>query len=160
MACLLAVPLPIRFLAKKELFRVPVLAQGMRMVGIIEVDREARGAVHSEVNRQSRELIEKGRSLIIYAEGTRPRNGVMKPFKKGAFTMAITSGLPVLPLSIHGSFEAWPPGTPLVRGGVIKVILDKPVETEGMSTSDTGDLRDQVREVIAGRVEALGGVVG
>jgi len=142
MACLLAVPLPIRFLAKKELFRVPVLAQGMRMVGIIEVDREARGAVHSEVNRQSRELIEKGRSLIIYAEGTRPRNGVMKPFKKGAFTMAIRSGLPVLPLSIHGSYEAWPPGTPLVKGGVIRVVLDKPVETEGMSNSDTGDLRD------------------
>ena len=160
MACLLAVPLPIRFLAKKELFRVPVLAQGMRMVGIIEVDREARGAVHSEVNRQSRELIEKGRSLIIYAEGTRPRNGVMKPFKKGAFTMAITSGLPVLPLSIHGSYEAWPPGTPLVRGGVITVVLDKPVETEGMTASDTGYLRDQVREVIAGRVEALGGAVG
>jgi 1-acyl-sn-glycerol-3-phosphate acyltransferase len=160
MACLLAVPLPIRFLAKKELFRVPVLAQGMRMVGIIEVDRQARGAVHSEVNRQSRELIEKGRSLIIYAEGTRPRNGVMRPFKKGAFTMAISSGLPVLPLSIHGSYEAWPPGTPLVRGGVIKVILDKPVETEGMTASDTGDLRDQVREVIAGRVEALGGAVG
>ncbi len=117
MACLLAVPLPIRFLAKKELFRVPVLAQGMRMVGIIEVDREARGAVHSEVNRQSRELIEKGRSLIIYAEGTRPRNGVMKPFKKGAFTMAISSGLPVLPLSIHGSYEAWPPGTPWSGAG-------------------------------------------
>ncbi|MET0696097.1 MAG: lysophospholipid acyltransferase family protein [Acidimicrobiia bacterium] len=160
MACLLAVPLPIRFLAKKELFRVPVLAQGMRMVGIIEVDRQARGAVHSEVNRQSRELIEKGRSLIIYAEGTRPRNGVMKPFKKGAFTMAISSGLPVLPLSIHGSYEAWPPGTPLVRGGVITVVLDKPIETDGMSTPDTGDLRDQVREVIAGRVEAMGGAVG
>jgi 1-acyl-sn-glycerol-3-phosphate acyltransferase len=160
MACLLAVPLPIRFLAKKELFRVPVLAQGMRMVGIIEVDREARGAVHSEVNRQSRELIEKGRSLIIYAEGTRPRNGVMKPFKKGAFTMAIRSGLPVLPLSIHGSYEAWPPGKPIVRGGVIRVVLDKPIETEGLTTSDTGDLRDQVREVIAGRVETLGGAVG
>jgi 1-acyl-sn-glycerol-3-phosphate acyltransferase len=160
MACLLAVPLPIRFLAKKELFRVPVLAQGMRMVGIIEVDREARGAVHSEVNRQSRELIDKGRSLIIYAEGTRPRNGVMKPFKKGAFTMAIRSGLPVLPLSIHGSYEAWPPGKPIVRGGVITVVLDKPIETDGMSTSDTGDLRDQVREVIAGRVEAMGGAVG
>jgi 1-acyl-sn-glycerol-3-phosphate acyltransferase len=160
MACLLAVPLPIRFLAKKELFRVPVLAQGMRMVGIIEVDREARGAVHSEVNRQSRELIEKGRSLIIYAEGTRPRNGVMKPFKKGAFTMAIRSGLPVLPLSIHGSYEAWPPGKPIVRGGVIRVVLDKPIETEGLTTSDTGDLRDQVREVIAGRVESMGGAVG
>ncbi|HEX6146427.1 MAG TPA: lysophospholipid acyltransferase family protein [Acidimicrobiia bacterium] len=159
MACLLAVPLPIRFLAKKELFRIPVLAQGMRMVGIIEVDREARGAIHTDVNRQSRELIEKGRSLIIYAEGTRPRNGVMKPFKKGAFTMAITSGLPVLPLSIHGSYQAWPPGTPLARGGSIRVIIDKPIETEGLSTSDTGELRDQVREVIAARVSSMGGEI-
>jgi 1-acyl-sn-glycerol-3-phosphate acyltransferase len=159
MACLLAVPLPIRFLAKKELFRVPVLAQGMRLVGIIEVDREARGAIHSEVNRQSRELIEQGRSLIIYAEGTRPRNGVMKPFKKGAFTMAIRAGLPVLPLSIHGSYEAWPPGKPVVRGGLIRVVIDKPVETEGMTSADTGDLRDQVREIIGGRVAEMGGAV-
>ena len=159
MACLLAVPLPIRFLAKKELFRIPVLAQGMRTVGIIEVDREARGAVHAEVNRQSKELIDKGRSLIIYAEGTRPRNGVMKTFKKGAFTMAISTQLAVLPLSLHGSYEAWPPGTRLIRGGQIKVVLDKPIETEGLSHSDTGDLRDQVREVIAGRVTEMGGAV-
>ncbi len=159
MACLLAVPLPIRFLAKKELFRIPVLAQGMRAVGIIEVDREARGAVHAEVNRQSKELVTKGRSLIIYAEGTRPRNGVMKPFKKGAFTMAIAGQLPILPLSIHGSYEAWKPGTPIVRGGHIKVILDKPIETEGLNHSNTGELRDQVREVIADRVNAMGGVV-
>jgi len=160
MACLLAVPLPIRFLAKKELFKIPVLAQGMRTVGIIEVDREARGAVHAEVNRQSKELIAKGRSLIIYAEGTRPRNGVMKPFKKGAFTMAIAAQLPILPLSIHGSYEAWPPGVRLVRGGRIKVVLDKPIETEGLKHSDTGDLRDQVREVIAGRVTDMGGAIG
>lgn len=159
MACLLAVPLPIRFLAKKELFKIPVLAQGMRTVGIIEVDREARGAVHAEVNRQSKELIAKGRSLIIYAEGTRPRNGVMKPFKKGAFTMAIAAQLPILPLSISGSYEAWPPGVRLVRGGRIKVVLDKPIETEGLKHSDTGDLRDQVREVIAGRVAEMGGAV-
>ncbi len=160
MACLLAVPLPIRFLAKKELFKIPVLAQGMRTVGIIEVDREARGAVHAEVNRQSKDLIAKGRSLIIYAEGTRPRNGVMKPFKKGAFTMAIAAQLPILPLSIHGSYEAWPAGARLVRGGKIRVVLDKPIETDGLKHSDTGDLRDQVREVIAGHVSAMGGAVG
>jgi len=160
MACLLAVPLPIRFLAKKELFRIPILAQGMRAVGIIEVDREARGAIHAEVNRRSKQLIANGRSLIIYAEGTRPRNGVMKPFKKGAFTMAIATQLPVLPLSLHGSFEAWPPGRHLVRGGEIKVIIDKPIETEGLNPSGTGDLRDQAREVISGRVAEMGGRVG
>jgi 1-acyl-sn-glycerol-3-phosphate acyltransferase len=159
MACLLAVPVPIRFLAKKELFRIPVLAQGMRAVGIIEVDRAARGAIHSEVNRQAKELIQANRSLIIYPEGTRPRDGVMRPFKKGAFTMAIAGQLPILPVSLHGSYEAWPPGQPWVRGGHIAVIIDQPIETSGMSHADTGQLRDRVREIIAKRVAEMGGSV-
>lgn len=160
MACFLAVQLPIRYLAKKELFRVPILAQGMRAVGIIEVDRSARSAVHAQVNKQAAQLIAKGRSLIIYAEGTRPRNGVMKSFKKGAFTMAIASQLPILPVSIHGTYEAMPPGTPWVRGGKVQVIVDPAIPTEGMDHSDTGDLRDQVYELISKRVLEMGGRVG
>ena len=159
MACLLAVRLPIRFLAKTELYKVPVLAQGMRAVGIVEVDRAARGAIHADVNRQGRELISKGRSLIIYAEGTRPRDGVMKPFKKGAFTMAISGQLPVLPLSIHGSYEAWKPGTPWIHGGKIQVVIDAAVETTGMTQADGNHLRDQVRAIIAKRVTEMGGPV-
>lgn len=160
MACFLAVRLPIRYLAKKELFRVPILAQGMRAVGIIEVDRSARSAVHAQVNKQAADLIAKGRSLIIYPEGTRPRDGVMKPFKKGAFTMAIASGLPLLPVSIHGTHEAMPPGTPWVRGGKVRVIVDPPVSTEGKDHSDTGELRDRVYELISKRVTDMGGRVG
>ena len=159
MACVLAVPLPIRFLAKKELFRVPVLAQGMRAVGIIEVDRTSRGAIHAEVNRRAKELIAANRSLIIYAEGTRPRDGRMKSFKKGAFTMAIAGHLPVLPLSLHGSYEAWPPGQLLVRGGHIRVVIDAPIETTAMTHADTSRLRDQVFDIIASRVTEMGGVV-
>lgn len=160
MVCFLSVELPIRYLAKKELFRVPILAQGMRAVGIIEVDRSARSAVHSQVNRQARALIEKNRSLIIYPEGTRPRDGVMRPFKKGAFTMAIASQLPVLPLSIHGTYEAMPPGTPWVRGGQVSVVIDPPIPTEGMEHGDTGGLRDHVYELISRRVTTMGGRVG
>jgi 1-acyl-sn-glycerol-3-phosphate acyltransferase len=159
MACFLAVPVPIRYLAKKELFQVPVLAQGMRAVGIVEVDRQARGAIHAQVNRESKKLIKKGRSLIIYAEGTRPRNGVMTRFKKGAFTMAITSQLPVLPLSIHGSYDAWPPGNLWMHGGTIRVIIDPPIETEGMTQADTGELRDQVQDLVTERVGGMGGKV-
>ncbi len=159
MACLLAVPLPIRFLAKTELFRIPVLAQGMRAIGIVEVDREARGLVHNDVNRQAKELIAKGRSLIIYAEGTRPRDGVMRSFRKGAFTMAVTAQLPIVPLSIHGSYQAWAPAQPWIRGGRVKVIIDKPIETDGLAHSDTTELRNQAHEVIAGRVRAMGGKV-
>lgn len=160
MVCFRATGVPIRYLAKKELYRVPILAQGMRAVGIIKVDRSARGAIHAQVNRQAKELIAKKRSLIIYAEGTRPRNGVMKRFKKGAFTMAIASELPVLPLSIHGTFEAMQPGTPWVRGGPARAVVDPPIETTGMRHADAGKLRDQVREIIAGRVTEMGGKVG
>ncbi len=160
MVCFLAVDLPIRYLAKKELFRIPLLAQAMRAVGIIEVDRAARGAIHSSVNQQARELIAHNRSLIIYAEGTRPRDGVMKPFKKGAFTMAIASQLPILPLSIHGTYEAAVPGKPWFRGGPVTAILDSPIATAGLTQADADSLRDQVRDLIAKRVGDLGGPVG
>jgi 1-acyl-sn-glycerol-3-phosphate acyltransferase len=159
MACLLAVPIPIRFLAKKELFRIPVLAQGMRAVGVIEVDRQARGAIHAAVNKQAQQLIEARRSLIIYAEGTRPRDGVLRPFKKGAFTMAISAQLPVLPLTINGSYEAFPPGQIWVHGGTIDVVIDPPIETTGMTNADTGELRDRVYDVISKRLVDLGGRV-
>lgn len=152
MACFLAIGVPIRFLAKKELFRVPFLAMGMRAVGIIEVDRAARGAVHSTVNRQAKELIEKKRSVIIFPEGTRPRDGVMRPFKKGAFTMAITMGLPVLPVAVLGSFRAWRPGSPWIRGGPVRVVIMPPVETSRLSRAHTGQLRDQVQDIISGEV--------
>lgn len=160
MVCFIAVPLPIRYLAKKELFRIPLLAQAMRAVGIIEVDRAARGAIHSSVNRQAKELIAHKRSLIIYAEGTRPRDGVMKSFKKGAFTMAISSQLPVLPLSIHGTYQAAAPGKPWFRGGPVTAVIDAPIPTEGMSQADADALRERVRQIIAGRVTAMGGPVG
>lgn len=160
MACLIAVPLPIRFLAKKELFRIPILAQGMRAIGIIEVDRSGHAAIHASVNRQADELIAKKRSLIIYPEGTRPRNGVMRPFKKGAFTMAIAAGLQVLPVAIHGSYEAARPGRPWFNGGRIQVVIDPPIPTRDLSRADAGRLRNQAFEVISARVRAMGGQVG
>jgi 1-acyl-sn-glycerol-3-phosphate acyltransferase len=160
MTCFLAVRLPIRYLAKKELFRIPILAQGMRSIGIIEVDRAARSSIHGEVNRQAKQLVEKRRSLIIYPEGTRPRDGSMKPFKKGAFTMAIDSGLPILPVSIHGTYEAMPPGTPWVRGGRVQVVVDPPIETVGLDRAAGTGLRDTVYELIGRRVVDMGGAVG
>lgn len=159
MVCFLAVPLPIRYLAKKELFRIPLLAQAMRAVGIIEVDRAARTSIHASVNRQARDLIAHNRSLIIYPEGTRPRDGVMKRFKKGAFTMAISGQLPVLPLSIHGTYEAAGPGKPWFRGGQVTAIIDPPIPTEGMTPSEAEGLRDRVQEIITKRVSDLGGQV-
>lgn len=155
MACFVAVPLPIRFLAKKELFSVPILASAMRAIGIVEVDRGARSAIHEQVNQQARQLVASGRSVIIYPEGTRSRNGELRPFKKGAFTMAIAGGIPVLPVTIAGTFEAWPAGKLWIRGGPIKVGIDAPVETVGLTREDTSRLTEQVYQTIEKRYPDL-----
>ncbi|HEX7100569.1 MAG TPA: lysophospholipid acyltransferase family protein [Acidimicrobiia bacterium] len=154
MACFLALPVPIRFLAKKELFRIPLLAQAMKAIGIVEVDRQARIPIHDQLNVQAKELIAAGRSVIIYPEGTRTRTGVLGPFKKGAFTIALGMGLPILPVAIEGSFEAWRPGTFLIRGGEITVKIEPPIETDGLERADANILRDQAREVIASALES------
>ena len=73
--------------------------------------------------------------------------------------MAIAGQLPVLPLTLHGSYEAWPPGQPWVRGGRITAVIDPAIETEGMTHADTGKLRDQVYEIISKRVAEKGGTV-
>lgn len=148
MVCFLAVPLPIRFLAKKELFSVPILAPAMRSYGIVEVDRAARSAIHEKVNRQAKELVASGRSLIIYPEGTRSREGTLRPFKKGAFTMAIAGGIPVLPMTIVGTYEAWPPGKMWVYGGELKAEIHPPIETAGLGRDDTAHLAEQARQAI------------
>jgi 1-acyl-sn-glycerol-3-phosphate acyltransferase len=155
MACFLALPIPIRFLAKRELFRIPLLASAMRAIGIVEVDRQARAPVHDQINLQARGLIATGRSVIIYPEGTRTRDGSLGAFKKGAFTIAVRSGWPVLPVTIHGSFAAWPPGSPFVRGGKITVAIDPPLETESLGQGSTGELRDTVHAIIEKRLDQL-----
>jgi 1-acyl-sn-glycerol-3-phosphate acyltransferase len=155
MACFIAVPLPIRFLAKRELFSIPVLAPAMRAIGIVEVDRGARSAIHEQVNQQARDLVASGRSVIIYPEGTRSRDGELRPFKKGAFTMAIAGHVPVLPVTLAGTFEAWPAGKIWIRGGPIRVVIDPAIETEGMTRADTTGLTDRVRAVIDKRYEEL-----
>lgn len=156
MVCFVAVPVPVRYLAKKELFRIPLLSQAMRAIGIVEVDRRHRGiATIDAVNRQSRTVMERGLSLIVYPEGTRSRDGRLQSFKKGAFTMAIESGLPVLPVTIHGSRQVWPPGSRWIRPGEVNVIIDPPIETNGLIRADAAGLRDRVQSTVSANLDGL-----
>jgi 1-acyl-sn-glycerol-3-phosphate acyltransferase len=156
MVCFTAVPVPIRYLAKKELFSVPLLAQAMRAVGMVEVDRQHRGTATIEsVNRQSRHVIERGHSLIIYPEGTRSRSGEPQPFKKGAFTMAAAAGMPLLPLTIHGTREVWAPASPWIHPGTVRVVIDPPVPTADATKTEVAELRARMEGQIHGRYRAL-----
>ena len=141
-------PVSVRFLAKKELFAVPVLGRAMRAIHIVETDRKAGPMAHKEINEQVSRVIAEGLSLVIYPEGTRSRNAELMPFKKGAFRIAIDNGMPVVPVTISGSDRVWKPGSKLIRGGRVRLVIHEPIATTGMTQPDIGDLRDRVRAVV------------
>ena len=141
-------PVSVRFLAKKELFAVPVLGGAMRAIHIVRTDRKAGPMAHREINEQVGRVITAGLSLVIYPEGTRSRDAELMPFKKGAFRIAIDNGMPIVPVTIIGSERVWKPGSKLIRGGPVRLVIHEPVSTSGLTQNDIGDLRDRVRGIV------------
>lgn len=146
-------PRPLRFLAKKELFGVPVFGTAIRVFGMIRVDRAHPSKEY--INDQVRDAVARGRSIIIYPEGTRSQTGELKPFKKGAFVIAIQTGLPVVPMAIHGTNAIWPPGAKMMHPGPIELVIGDPIPTDGMTLDDAEALRDRVRDWVAKELERL-----
>jgi 1-acyl-sn-glycerol-3-phosphate acyltransferase len=148
MICFLAVPVPIRFLAKKELFKYPLLSHAMRAIGCVEVDRAAHARAVETINHQAELVRSRNHSLLIYAEGTRSRDGELKAFKKGAFAIASGSGMPIVPVGIIGSRDIVPPGTiKIKRHQTVSVRIGTPItDTSGRPVTD---LRDDTHEAVA-----------
>lgn len=97
-----------RWMAKRELFKVPLSGWHLYLAGHIPVDRKATD--QSELFRRIHQVVLEGASVLFFAEGTRSRTGQLKPFKMGAFTTAVRENLPVVPLVIQGTYDLMLPG--------------------------------------------------
>jgi 1-acyl-sn-glycerol-3-phosphate acyltransferase len=155
MAHFLALPVPIRFLAKKELFGVPLLGWALKRLNMVPVDRSAGKTVYEEIEQNAAATIAEGKSIIVYPEGTRTKNGDLLPFKKGAFFIAVHTGLAVLPTTIVGSHEAWLPRARIIRGGTVTVAIGEPIPTHNLTVDDAPRLRDEARSVIESKLIEL-----
>lgn len=133
-------------LVKKELFRIPILGTGMKMAQLVPVDRSNREAAIESV-REGVEVLRTGLNMLIYPEGTRTPDGKLLPFKKGPFHLAMESGVPVLPLTILGTYEAWPKHRFALRAGVVTVVYHPAIDPRNYA--DREDLMAAVRESIA-----------
>ena len=141
------IPHPLHWVFKKELSRIPVLGWLLLACGQIMVDRAD--------PEKSRETLEKAlsgiggnNSIMIYPEGTRSRDGSLKPLKKGGFWMAIQSRRPIVPVRISGTLHIVAAGTLLIRPGEALVEIFPPVSTEGKETHDIPELIVRVREAM------------
>ncbi|HET7041445.1 MAG TPA: lysophospholipid acyltransferase family protein [Gemmatimonadales bacterium] len=150
---LLAVlPDSVRFVAKKELFDVPIFGRALRAARHIRIDRKNLQAAFGAYE-EAGEAIRDGISAIVFAEGTRSRNGKLQPFKKGPFVLAIASQVELVPVWIEGTFEALPSWQWWVKSGVATVRFGTPVPTKGMNYEAREGLMEQVR----GQIVALAG---
>src|SRR5208337_532017 len=141
--------LPLRFswLAKEELFKIPVLGHAMYKAGYIPIDRKDRRKSMASINRAA-EIIRQGTSVFIFPEGTRSADGVIRDFKKGIFILASKSQQPIVPVSISGSYRILPKDSWTIYPGEIRFSIGKPIQTTGIVSGSRDLLIEQVREAI------------
>jgi len=140
-------PVQFRWLAKVELFRIPIFGFAMQRAGYISIDRSDRKAAILSL-KHAAEIIRGGVSVLIFPEGTRSRDGNIRPFKSGGFILAIDSGAPIVPVIIHGTFPIMPKDRLRIRPGNVVLEIEKPVETSHYSRRDKAELMEKVRQII------------
>jgi 1-acyl-sn-glycerol-3-phosphate acyltransferase len=146
-------PWEMKWVAKQELFDLPVFGWLMRLAGDIPVDRrdpESRAAVLLRAGR----VLERRCSVMFFAEGTRSRDGRLKAFQDGAFRLAIQTGVPVLPLAVDGTKDALPTLGWQFDAADVRLHVFEPIETAGLGEADVPALREQVRATIRDRIAA------
>ncbi len=140
-------PVQFRWLAKEELFRIPIFGHAMRLIGYVPIDRSDRKKAFQSLEEASRRVRE-GTSIVIFPEGTRSRDGVLQPFKKGGIVLAIQSGQPIVPIALSGSYKILPKGARLVRPGRLRMTICEPIETASTTMEDRDRVIEKVREAI------------
>jgi 1-acyl-sn-glycerol-3-phosphate acyltransferase len=121
------VPRRTSVLAKKVIWKIPILGKALDLAEIVPVDREQRDAAIQSIRRAG-EVMRHGINMTLYPEGTRSEDGKLRPFKKGPFHLAAETGFPIVPVTILGTYEMMPKGSNIVRGGTATLVFHPPIE--------------------------------
>jgi 1-acyl-sn-glycerol-3-phosphate acyltransferase len=143
----------LRWIAKKELLRVPFFGWAMWATKHITIDRSDPADALKSLER-AKEKIAAGISVVVFPEGTRSRDGRLSRFKKGGFLLALQAHTQIVPVTINGSGRVLPSGGWRLRRGIIEVVVGKPIAVEGHRAGKLRALSDQVRQAIAANLRA------
>ncbi len=141
-----------RWLAKMELFKIPIFGRAMRKAGYISIDRNNRQSAFESL-KVAADKIKSGISVLIFPEGTRSLDGRIRPFKKGGFVLAIDSGVPIVPVVITGTRAIMPKGRFRVYPGQVSMVIHKPIDTSIYTRKTKESLMENVRRVICDNFE-------
>ncbi len=152
-------PWDMRWVAKEELFKVPVIGLAFKWSGDIPL-RRGKGDSVRKMMDACKESLEAGIPIMMFPEGTRSKDGELLPFRDGAFRLAIEAGVPILPLAIAGTKECRPKGSKWFGRAKARVQVLDPIPTAGLGVDDVAVLRERARDAIAAALPGLRRRVG
>lgn len=147
-------PWDMRWVAKEELFKLPLIGWLMKLSGDIAL-RRGDGTSVERMFQECRETLGAGMSVMMFPEGTRSPDGRLLPFKDGAFRLAIEAGAPLLPLVLLGTHDCRPKGSLWFGDARATVRALEPIPTAGLTLADLPRLKEQTRARIAEGLEVL-----
>jgi 1-acyl-sn-glycerol-3-phosphate acyltransferase len=146
--------IPIKWIMKQSLRKIPFVGKACEMAGFIFVDNSSPLAAAKTI-REAEQRLKNGASIAIFPEGSRTKTGQLGKFKKGAYQMAMDLKLPIVPVSITGSYQVMPRTSVFIRPHRMKMIIHEPIPTAHLISSDLREtatairsLTDQSREAI------------
>lgn len=149
-ATVAGIPDDIRIMLKRELTYVPIWGWALKYGPYIAVDRTSPKDALRSLDKAA-EQIRTGASVLLFVEGTRTRDGKLQPFKRGAFVLALKSGVPIVPVTINHSFRILPKGSLKVHPTDIELVIGRPIETtQYVGREGEMELMKEVRRVIEG----------
>jgi 1-acyl-sn-glycerol-3-phosphate acyltransferase len=140
-------PVQFRWLAKAELFKIPIFGRAMRGAGYVKIDRFNQESAFESINEAARKM-KNGVSVMIFPEGTRSRDGRIRSFKKGGFIMAVDSGVPIVPIILQGTYSLMDKSSLKINTGKVALNIETPIATTDYTRDNKDDLIASVRAVI------------
>ena len=148
-----AIPQFVRGLELESHFKIPAYGWMMKRFGNIPVSNNNSPAEFRKLMKRTKEALDDGVSLIVFAEGTRTLTGRVGPFKEGVFRMAVQFGYPIAPMSITGSYQFNRKGSWMLRPSKIVVHMHDTIETKGMGKQDVEVLKERVHRIVSRPVD-------
>lgn len=152
------IPATVRYMSKKENFKIPFLGGAMKRAGIVSIDRQRRSSAFSSIKEAIKILQNNKFGVIGFPEGTRTLDGEVKRFKKGLFMMAIDGRLPIIPVSISGAFAILKKESFHIKPGIIKLTIHPAIDIKKYSHDNRDELVNDVKKIIESAVDAKMGV--
>lgn len=141
--------LDIRWVAKQELRRIPVVGRACVALGHVFIDRSNHDRAMASLDAAKRQIVD-GTSIIFFPEGTRSYNGDVQNFRKGAFRMACDLGLPVLAVTLSGTRQCLPRGSPVLRPGRVRLRVHPPIPVDDR---EPGELAQASRRLMVSSLD-------